>query len=118
MMQRPASAPASPASSPTASVTALALNTRTTGSPLAHSSRREKHKLSSLGETASGAIAGALSRGLVAPLDVIKIRFQLQLEPVRQRYGARANELQGLYTGVLQAGRQLLKEEGVKTLWR
>lgn len=78
----------------------------------------KKHQLSSAGEVLAGGIAGAFSRGLVAPLDVIKIRFQLQLEPVRQRYGARATELQGLYTGVFQAGRQLLKEEGVKTLWR
>ncbi len=81
-------------------------------------SAREKHRLSSAGEIVAGGIAGAFSRGIVAPLDVIKIRFQLQLEPVRQRYGARSNELQGLYTGVLQAGKQLLKEEGVKTLWR
>ena len=35
----------------------------------------------------AGAVAGAVSRLLVSPLDVLKIRFQLQLEPIsRQVY--------------------------------
>jgi solute carrier family 25 (mitochondrial thiamine pyrophosphate transporter), member 19 len=55
----------------------------------------------------AGALAGAVSRLVVGPLDVVKIRMQVQLEPVA--VGAPSK-----YTGVWQALRQILADEGVK----
>ena len=32
---------------------------------------------------AAGAVAGCLTRALLSPIDILKIRFQLQLEPIK-----------------------------------
>jgi hypothetical protein len=58
-------------------------------------------------DATAGALAGAVSRLVVGPLDVVKIRMQVQLEPVA--VGALSK-----YTGVWQALRQILAEEGIK----
>jgi solute carrier family 25 (mitochondrial thiamine pyrophosphate transporter), member 19 len=63
------------------------------------------------------------SRFLVAPLDVLKIRFQLQTEPVSRHAALSSTSPSAapprpLYTSMAQAVRALLREEGVKTLWR
>jgi Mitochondrial carrier protein len=58
-------------------------------------------------DAVAGGLAGAVSRFVVGPLDVVKIRMQVQLEPVR-RGGA------SKYTGVAQAVRCVLREEGVR----
>lgn len=57
-------------------------------------------------DATAGALAGAVSRLVVGPLDVVKIRMQVQLEPVRR--GALSK-----YTGVGQALKRILVEEGV-----
>ena len=31
----------------------------------------------------AGAVSGCLTRAILSPVDVVKIRFQLQLEPIR-----------------------------------
>lgn len=59
----------------------------------------------------AGATAGGLTRAISQPLDVIKIRFQLQVEPIKQLPGAK-------YWGVTQAFRQIIHEEGVRALWK
>lgn len=56
----------------------------------------------------AGAAAGAFTRAVAQPLDVLKIRFQLQLEPIEQ--GSK-------YSSVLQAVSSIVKEEGISTLW-
>ena len=33
----------------------------------------------------AGAVSGCLTRAILSPVDVLKIRFQLQLEPIRVR---------------------------------
>lgn len=59
-------------------------------------------------QAAAGAVAGGCARVAVAPLDVLKIRFQVQVECA----GARK------YTGLVQAARLILAEEGARGLWR
>uniref|UniRef100_A0A0D6R4U7 Mitochondrial thiamine pyrophosphate carrier 1 n=1 Tax=Araucaria cunninghamii TaxID=56994 RepID=A0A0D6R4U7_ARACU len=66
----------------------------------------------------AGAIAGGVSRTVTSPLDVIKIRFQVQLEPtVRLLSGSGAYGI-SKYTGILQATRDILREEGMPGFWR
>ncbi len=56
----------------------------------------------------AGAASGVVSRFVVAPFDVIKIRFQLQ------------DTTSGTpkYTSVLGAARRITLEEGVRALWK
>ena len=56
----------------------------------------------------AGSVAGVVTRLVVAPLDVIKIRFQLQ-----DTTGGRQ-----LYHSVLGAGLRIAREEGVRALWK
>jgi solute carrier family 25 thiamine pyrophosphate transporter 19 len=55
----------------------------------------------------AGAAAGCINRVVVAPLDLVKIRLQVQLEPV---VGASAVSK---YTGFANALATVLREEGV-----
>lgn len=68
----------------------------------------------------AGAVSGAVSRFVVGPLDVMKIRFQVQLEPIREtrRNNTNHRQLQSKYTSLRQAFKTILKEEGVLGLWR
>jgi hypothetical protein len=115
--------------------------------PPAPGAAERRRELTRAGEAASGALAGGLTRLLVAPLDVLKIRFQLQRTPVAAAAaaaagaaassGAQAAQLvtaaatagttaataaaaaaRPLYTSIPQAVRALLREEGARTLWR
>ena len=88
--------------------------------------------LTPLGETLAGAAAGALARIIVAPLDVLKIRYQLQVgSPRAVAARSAASDVGGVlasgppapgapivYTSMLQSTRALLAEEGLRTLWR
>ena len=60
----------------------------------------------------AGAIAGLTSRIVTAPFDVVKIRMQLQQEPIRNAGKG------GRYTGLLQAFANLYAEEGFRTFYR
>ncbi len=66
----------------------------------------------------AGAISGCAARFVVGPLDVLKIRFQVQIEPVSRR-AARLAAQQGStavlpkYTGMAQALITIAKEEGI-----
>ena len=57
----------------------------------------------------AGGFASALCRGVLQPLDVIKIRLQLQVEPLN------AN---GKYSGLFQALLCIKREEGLRALWK
>lgn len=67
--------------------------------------------LSATEHAIAGAVSGMITRGLVQPLDVLKIRFQLQVEPTSKRGG-------GLYHGVFQSMLKIIRTEGVKGLWK
>lgn len=63
----------------------------------------------------AGAVAGCISRFVVGPLDVLKIRFQVQLEPIATLPSARGpHAIRSKYTGIGQALVTIFKEEGVK----
>ncbi|KAF8017240.1 hypothetical protein BT93_H2433 [Corymbia citriodora subsp. variegata] len=65
-------------------------------------------------DAAAGATAGAVSRTVTSPLDVIKIRFQVQLEPTSTWALLGSNlPARSKYTGIFQATRDIFREEGL-----
>ncbi|KAE8350784.1 mitochondrial thiamine pyrophosphate carrier 1 [Aspergillus coremiiformis] len=65
----------------------------------------------------AGGIAGLVSRFCIAPLDVVKIRLQLQIhslsDPLSHQY------IQGpVYKGTLSTIRSILRQEGIPGLWK
>ncbi|KAL0457390.1 UNVERIFIED_CONTAM: Mitochondrial thiamine diphosphate carrier 2 [Sesamum latifolium] len=70
-------------------------------------------------DASAGAISGAISRTVTSPLDVIKIRFQVQLEPTTQWALLRRDVYSpAKYTGMLQATKDIFREEGLRGFWR
>ena len=65
-------------------------------------------------DAGAGAIAGCVARFAVGPLDVLKIRFQVQLEPhLRKGAAALPGQLPPKYTSMGQALRTIVREEGI-----
>ncbi|XP_028310328.1 mitochondrial thiamine pyrophosphate carrier isoform X2 [Gouania willdenowi] len=60
----------------------------------------------------AGSAAGMVTRALVSPFDVLKIRFQLQIESVSSKMP------EGKYKGLFQASRCILSEEGISAFWK
>ncbi|XP_020858099.1 mitochondrial thiamine pyrophosphate carrier [Phascolarctos cinereus] len=60
----------------------------------------------------AGSASGLVTRALISPLDVIKIRFQLQVEHLS------SSDPHAKYHGIIQAARQILKEEGLTAFWK
>lgn len=59
----------------------------------------------------AGAGSGFITRMICQPLDVLKIRFQLQVEPI-----TRCNVSK--YQSVFHATNLIVQEEGLKALWK
>ncbi|KAK8548725.1 hypothetical protein V6N13_054498 [Hibiscus sabdariffa] len=70
-------------------------------------------------DATAGAISGGISRTVTSPLDVIKIRFQVQLEPTSS-WALIRKDLSGSskYTGMFQATKEIFREEGLPGFWR
>ncbi|THU54607.1 hypothetical protein C4D60_Mb10t26890 [Musa balbisiana] len=70
-------------------------------------------------DSLAGAVSGGISRTVTSPLDVIKIRFQVQIEPTSS-WALLKRDLYGTskYTGILQATRDIFREEGLSGFWR
>ncbi|KAJ8766758.1 hypothetical protein K2173_007825 [Erythroxylum novogranatense] len=77
------------------------------------------HLKQALIEATAGAVAGGVSRTVTSPLDVIKIRFQVQLEPTSS-WALLHRNMHGpsKYTGMLQATKDIFREEGLPGFWR
>ncbi|XP_041473870.1 mitochondrial thiamine pyrophosphate carrier-like [Lytechinus variegatus] len=60
----------------------------------------------------AGAASGAFTRACLQPLDVLKIRFQLQEEPMKRGVST------AKYNSILQAVGSIIKEEGPQSLWK
>ncbi|XP_018417046.1 PREDICTED: mitochondrial thiamine pyrophosphate carrier [Nanorana parkeri] len=60
----------------------------------------------------AGSLSGLVTRACISPLDVIKIRFQLQIERLT------GHGVHGKYSGIAQAVRLILKEEGLPGFWK
>ncbi|KAJ9582236.1 hypothetical protein L9F63_003365 [Diploptera punctata] len=71
-----------------------------------------KEKLSKAEHGAAGAVSGAATRFLCQPLDVIKIRFQLQVEPINPKF------TNSKYQGLVQATQRIIRDEGITALWK
>ncbi|XP_051173552.1 mitochondrial thiamine pyrophosphate carrier [Leptopilina boulardi] len=59
----------------------------------------------------AGAVSGCITRLLFQPLDVVKTRFQLQVEPIKHHSVSK-------YRSLPQAFALIVKEEGVSALWK
>ncbi|PLB37082.1 thiamine transporter TPC1 [Aspergillus candidus] len=65
----------------------------------------------------AGGIAGLVSRFCIAPLDVVKIRLQLQIHSLSDP--ASHHNIQGpVYKGTFSTLRSILKHEGITALWK
>ncbi|KAK3497143.1 mitochondrial thiamine pyrophosphate carrier 1 [Neurospora hispaniola] len=83
---------------------------------------RLKDEGSRLQVTAAGATAGLISRFVIAPLDVVKIRLQLQhhslSDPLIHQRGAEIIGGGPVYKGTLPTIRHILRTEGLTGLWK
>ncbi|XP_008286271.1 mitochondrial thiamine pyrophosphate carrier isoform X1 [Stegastes partitus] len=60
----------------------------------------------------AGSAAGMVTRALISPLDILKIRFQLQIECLSSQRS------EGKYWGLFQACRCIRSEEGLSAFWK
>ncbi|CAG0919224.1 unnamed protein product [Notodromas monacha] len=68
-------------------------------------------RLSELEYALAGASSGFVTRFLSQPIDVLKIRFQIQSENV-------SGKRKPKYRGMVQASRKILREEGFHAFWK
>lgn len=68
-------------------------------------------QLSSVDFIVAGAVSGLLTRALCQPFDVLKIRFQLQVEPIRDLPSSK-------YHSIVHASRIIYKDEGILGFWK
>ncbi|XP_058809047.1 mitochondrial thiamine pyrophosphate carrier [Phymastichus coffea] len=59
----------------------------------------------------AGAASGCLTRFICQPLDVVKIRFQLQVEPIKKNSNSK-------YKSMIQSFQLIAKEESFRALWK
>ncbi|KAM9296421.1 mitochondrial thiamine pyrophosphate carrier-like [Gastrophryne carolinensis] len=72
----------------------------------------ERLVLSTSEVATAGSLSGLVTRALISPLDVIKIRFQLQIECFT------GHGIHGKYRGIAQATKLIFTEEGLPGFWK
>ncbi|KZZ98779.1 Mitochondrial thiamine pyrophosphate carrier 1 [Moelleriella libera RCEF 2490] len=83
---------------------------------MATNARHLKDEGTSLQVVSAGAVAGLVSRFVVAPFDVVKIRLQLQ--PYAISRSAASLPSTPIYNGTLATIRHILQHEGLAGLWK
>ncbi|KAJ8947170.1 hypothetical protein NQ314_008671 [Rhamnusium bicolor] len=72
---------------------------------------KKTEKLNQFDFAFAGGASGFITRAVCQPLDVLKIRFQLQVEPI-------SHQAISKYRSIFQACSVILREEGVKAFWK
>ncbi|XP_032065339.1 mitochondrial thiamine pyrophosphate carrier [Thamnophis elegans] len=72
----------------------------------------ECSSLSTLKVAAAGSASGLVTRAMIGPFDVLKIRFQLQIEQLSSK------NPHAKYHGIWQAAGKIFQEEGVTAFWK
>eukprot|EP00116_Pleurobrachia_bachei_P006811 sb/3467073/ len=71
----------------------------------------KKIKLHPSDAVLAGAGSGIITRAVVSPFDVLKIRFQLHSDPIGKKHN-------GFYKGIIDGFSRVLREEGVRAFWK
>ena len=84
-------------------------------------SSKKSDGLTNIQSLVAGGTAGAASRTVTSPLDVVKILFQVQTVPVKAGIDVQAAAAQTgrtVYTGFFSAFGTIYREEGLKGFWK
>ncbi|RKO99746.1 hypothetical protein CXG81DRAFT_14083 [Caulochytrium protostelioides] len=100
---------ASPSSSPSPAASSSSSSSSTTSST---------PKLAPWQNAASGAFAGVVNRAIIAPIDVIKIRLQIETAALSLRQGRLCAAADAKYTSIAGTLRTVVREEGPAALWK
>ncbi|KAJ3190045.1 mitochondrial thiamine pyrophosphate transporter [Gaertneriomyces sp. JEL0708] len=81
---------------------------------------KDEKPLHSWQNAVSGATAGIISRFIIAPLDVVKIRFQLQSEPqsILTAPSTARSVASTQYQTIWQSLTKIIRDEGYRGLWK
>jgi len=80
--------------------------------------KEQPHHLNKWQSAIAGGVAGLVSRFVISPLDVVKIRLQLQPERRTRLFERYAKSSSPKYRGMLDAAKVIVREEGVTALWK
>lgn len=72
---------------------------------------KQHEKLTQFDFAFAGGTSGCITRAVCQPLDVLKIRFQLQVEPISHKAVSK-------YRSIFQAVYLISQEEGIKAFWK
>ncbi|KAI1369345.1 mitochondrial dicarboxylate carrier protein [Xylaria arbuscula] len=87
---------------------------------MSQTGQRLQDEGSRLQVVAAGATAGLVSRFVIAPLDVVKIRLQLQSHSLSdpQSHAGPLRDGSPIYKGTLRTLRHIVRHEGITGLWK
>ncbi|KAI0195944.1 mitochondrial dicarboxylate carrier protein [Astrocystis sublimbata] len=85
---------------------------------MSHSGQRLQDEGSRLQVVLAGATAGLISRFVIAPLDVVKIRLQLQSHSLSDPLSHAHIRGSPVYKGTLRTLQHIVKHEGITGLWK